>query len=171
VKTLRHYHDVGVIVPALVDPGSRYRRYSTDQVAPAHLVRRLRNLDMPLAEVAKVLAAPDEQARNREILQFLKRMDDQLSQYRSAVASLRALLEAPSGITEVTLRQVATTHSVARSAIVDRDAISTWCAATFPLLYEAVARGGTAGESRRRTLLAGVLRERNRAGRGVRPDE
>jgi DNA-binding transcriptional MerR regulator/effector-binding domain-containing protein len=142
VKTLRHYHDVGVIVPALVDPHTGYRRYSTSQVGSAHLVRRLRALDMPLAELAKVLDASDEQVRNKEILEFLQRMDDQLAQFRSAVASLRALLSEPSDGTDVTLRHVPLTHSVARAAVVHRDEIGDWCATAFPALYNAIEQGG-----------------------------
>lgn len=142
VKTLRHYHDVGVIVPAVVDPRSGYRRYSTRQVGPAHLVRRLRALDMPLADVARVLDAPDEMSRNQEILEFLKRMDDRLAAHRSAVESLRALLSEPAADPEVTLRYAPPIHSVARTADVDRAQISGWCAETFPALYEAIDRCG-----------------------------
>jgi DNA-binding transcriptional MerR regulator len=33
VKTLRHYHRVGLLTPADVDAGTGYRRYATDQNA------------------------------------------------------------------------------------------------------------------------------------------
>ena len=48
VKALRHYHDVGLLVPAAVDRGSRYRRYDAAQARDAQLIRRLRALDMPI---------------------------------------------------------------------------------------------------------------------------
>ena len=35
VKTLRHYHDWGVLEPAEVDPDRGYRYYSTAQVPTA----------------------------------------------------------------------------------------------------------------------------------------
>ncbi len=35
VKTLRHYHEAGLLEPADVDPQSGYRYYSTDQVPTA----------------------------------------------------------------------------------------------------------------------------------------
>lgn len=143
VKTLRHYHEVGVLVPADIDAGSGYRRYTVDQVPPAHLVRRLRGLDMPLAEVRTVLDAPDEPSRNRAILGFLDRMDRHLEQTRTAIASLRSLLEDPTPTFAVTLRQVAATSSLAVSGVVERDDIAAWCARTFPLLYgAAVTQGG-----------------------------
>src|SRR5215467_246001 len=75
VKTLRHYHEVGVLVPEAVDESSGYRRYGVDQVEPAHLVRRLRAIDMPLPEVRAALLAPDDAERDRLVLQYLRRME------------------------------------------------------------------------------------------------
>src|SRR6478609_934527 len=59
VTTLRHYHEVGLLTPVRID-ASGYRRYGVDQVQQAQLVRRLRQLDMPVPDVAAVLAAPNE---------------------------------------------------------------------------------------------------------------
>ena len=42
VKTLRHYHRLGLLVPAEVDPDSSYRRYSTEQIPTAQVIRRFR---------------------------------------------------------------------------------------------------------------------------------
>ena len=54
-KALRHYDAVGLLAPAFVDPASGYRRYSADQVDTARLIRRLRGLDLPVAEVRRLL--------------------------------------------------------------------------------------------------------------------
>lgn len=59
-KALRLYDRQGLLVPAEVDPVTGYRRYRESQLADARLIARLRKLDMPLAEVAKVLAAPPD---------------------------------------------------------------------------------------------------------------
>ena len=59
VKALRHYHDVGLLEPADIDPSSGYRRYTADQVATAQAIRRFRDLDMPIEQVRTVLQAPD----------------------------------------------------------------------------------------------------------------
>lgn len=40
VKTLRHYHEVGLLEPVHVDPGTGYRRYTTAQVPTAQVIRR-----------------------------------------------------------------------------------------------------------------------------------
>lgn len=58
VKALRWYDEVGVLPPDHVDPYSGYRYYRPEQVDQAVLVGLLRQLDMPLAQVAEFLAAP-----------------------------------------------------------------------------------------------------------------
>src|SRR6476659_9967811 len=85
VKTLRHYHEVGLLEPSEIDPNSGYRYYSYDQIPTAQVIRRLRGLDMPVAEVKAVLAAPDSEARNRLILGHLDRLEGDLARTRAAV--------------------------------------------------------------------------------------
>lgn len=106
VKTLRHYHDVGLLEPASVDRHTGYRRYSLEQVAQAHLIRRLRDLDMPVPEVREVLAAPDDAARDARLRAHLEHMEAQLERTRSVVASLRELLSAAGAPLEVTYRRL-----------------------------------------------------------------
>jgi len=142
VKTLRHYHQVGVLVPASVDPATGYRRYDADQVGSAHLARRLRALSMPLPEVRAVLATRDEGSRNRAILDYLERMERDLDRTRAAVSSLRSLLEGPAHPLAIEHRDVSAQASLARRATVDKADIAEWCAATYPLLDEVVAAQG-----------------------------
>ena len=52
VKTLRHYHEIGLLEPADVDPHTGYRRYSAEQIPTAQVVRRFRDLGMPLEEIS-----------------------------------------------------------------------------------------------------------------------
>ena len=61
-KALRLYNQLGILIPIYVDPESGYRYYSTDQLERARLIRMLREMDMPLADVRRVLDArtPDE---------------------------------------------------------------------------------------------------------------
>src|SRR5215475_5374933 len=95
VKALRHYHDLGVLVPAEVDPSSGYRFYRLDQVPVAQVIRRFRDLGMPLDEIRTVLRATDPTVRTEVIVAHLDRMQTQLSQIQATVASLRALLDGP----------------------------------------------------------------------------
>src|ERR1700761_3330498 len=87
VKTLRHYHESGLLEPAEVDPQTGYRRYTADQISTAQIIRRFRDLDMPLSEIHAVLAAPDLQKRNDLIAVHLNRLESNLARTQSAVAS------------------------------------------------------------------------------------
>src|SRR5579859_1023699 len=95
VKTLRHYHEVGLLEPSEVDPSNGYRYYAEDQIPAAQVIRRLRDLQMPVAEVKSVLTAPNPEARNRLISAHLDRLEGDLARTRAAVIDLRGLLERP----------------------------------------------------------------------------
>src|ERR1700760_3746544 len=85
VKALRHYHDVGVLEPAEVDPASGYRFYTPSQVGPAQMVRRLRHPGMPLDAVRDVLRAPDAAGRDAALVDHLRRMEDELARTQQTV--------------------------------------------------------------------------------------
>ena len=55
IKTLRHYHRIGLLEPARCRPGTGHRRYGTDQIPTAQVIRRFRSLDMPLEEIQAVI--------------------------------------------------------------------------------------------------------------------
>src|ERR1700693_2873927 len=87
VKTLRHYHRVGLLEPADVDPVTGYRRYTSDQLPVAQVIRRFRDLGMPLADIGSVLRAPDQTTRAELIASHLTRLEETLAETQRAVAS------------------------------------------------------------------------------------
>lgn len=95
IKTLRRYHESGLLEPANVDPQTGYRTYTTAQIPTAQIIRRFRDLDMPLPEIRAVLTAPDLRARNDLITAHLGRLEQSLARTQSVVASLRDLLDQP----------------------------------------------------------------------------
>ena len=52
-----------------------YRYYALSQIPQAQVIRRLRDLDMPVAEVKAVLGARDVSARNALIAKHLERLE------------------------------------------------------------------------------------------------
>ena len=126
VKTLRHYHQVGLLEPAEVNPDTGYRYYTTGQIPTVQVIRRLRDLEMPVADVKAVLAAPDTAARNALIATHLTRLESQLAQTRSAVDSLRNLLAQPGEQAPITLRTVAPAPAVGIRETVDRADVLAW---------------------------------------------
>jgi DNA-binding transcriptional MerR regulator len=142
VKALRHYHDVGVLEPALVDPSSGYRYYAAEQVEVAHLVRRLREVRMPIAGVRQVLAAPDSATRQLAIATHLDLLRAELTQTAAAVASLRALLTSGSADGDVSFRHTEEQTCLMIVADVDQDTLTPWCATAYPQLYASAGRLG-----------------------------
>jgi DNA-binding transcriptional MerR regulator len=126
VKTLRHYHEVGLLEPSEVDADNGYRYYSEDQIPLAQVIRRLRGLQMPVADVKAVLVAPDTDERNRLIVEHLDRLERELAQTRGAVGELRALLERPPTGPQIEHRTASPTPAVGIQATVDRDDILVW---------------------------------------------
>lgn len=136
VKALRHYDDIGLLVPAEVDPSSGYRRYRAAQVPSAHLIRRLRDLDMPLPEIGLVLRAPDGAARDAVIDQHLERMEASLENTRRSVAALRALLEHRAIPEGVERRDIGPTTAVATCETVAWDDVASWLTDSFAQLHD-----------------------------------
>ena len=93
VKTLRHYHQVGLLEPAEVDPHTGYRYYALEQLPTAQLIRRLRDLRMPVAGVRAVLIAVSPAERDTLIAAHIDHLEAELANTQAAVNSLRALLD------------------------------------------------------------------------------
>ena len=126
VKALRHYDDVGLLSPARVDSSSGYRRYATGQVPIAQVIRRFRDLDMPLEEIREVLNAPDVAVRDQAVLAHLQRMQETLERTQATVASLQALLDGNRPTLPVEYRSTPAIRAVAIRAIVDWDDAEPW---------------------------------------------
>jgi DNA-binding transcriptional MerR regulator len=142
VKALRHYHEVGLLEPAEIDRSSGYRFYEADQVPIAQVIRRFRDLGMPVDQVKSVLDAPDIATRNEVIVAHLERMEDQLEQTKATVASLRAVLEAPLAPAPVKYRSIRPTLTLAiRERVAMADMVNWWMGA-FQELRKALEESG-----------------------------
>jgi DNA-binding transcriptional MerR regulator/effector-binding domain-containing protein len=142
VKALRHYHDVGLLEPSQVDLSSGYRLYDASQVPLAQVIRRFRDLGMPLEEVKAVLDAPDVDSRNQVVVAHLERMESQLSETQSTVASLRALLERPAAPIAVEYRSVPVMSTLAISEPVTVGELDAWWVGAFEELYRVLRAAG-----------------------------
>ena len=148
VKMLRHYHQIGLLEPADVDPHTGYRRYTTAQLPTAQVIRRFRELEMPLEEIQGVLSADDLATRNQRIASHLSRLEDELGRTQRAVASLRGLLapgpsDAPGGIV---LRGVPAVAVAAISEVVDAEDSVDWLQGALGELYGTLAAQNAAAD-------------------------
>jgi DNA-binding transcriptional MerR regulator len=152
VKMLRHYHQIGLLEPADVDPNTGYRRYTTEQLPTAQVIRRFRELDMPLEQIQAVLAATDLATRNERISSHLTRLEDELGRTQRAVASLRDLLapDSPDVPAGIELRSVPATPAAAISEAVGAEDTVAWLQGALGELQatmaaQNVAAAGTCG--------------------------
>jgi DNA-binding transcriptional MerR regulator len=128
IKTLRHYHRIGLLEPAEVDPATGHRRYTTGQIPTAQVIRRFRSLDMPLEEIHAVIETPDLAARNELVAGHLRRLEATLARTQEAAASLRAILEPPLDATPIGIehRRMLATQAAAVSEVIDVTEATTW---------------------------------------------
>jgi DNA-binding transcriptional MerR regulator len=162
VKTLRHYHEVGLLEPVSVDPGSGYRRYSEDQIPTAQVIRRLRDLDMPVAEVREVLATSEAPARNALITAHLERLEGELTETRAAVSALRNLLDREQTPLAVEHRTVAPVEAIAIGAVVERGEVLSWWRGALAELHALLESQGLRRAGPSGGLYAGELFQEDR---------
>ena len=144
IKTLRYYHRVELLEPAQVDPDTGYRRYTTDQIPVAQVIRRFRDLEMPIEQIQAVLRAPDLTARNRLIADHLSQLEQDLARTQQAVASLRDLLADPSAAAPVSHRRVDARMAAAVSDTVGVGDLLPWFLGALGELYASLDARGVA---------------------------
>jgi DNA-binding transcriptional MerR regulator len=153
VKTLRHYHQLGLLEPAEVDPHTGYRRYAAGQIATAQVIRRFRDLGMPLEEIQGVLSAPDLRTRNERITAHLSRLEEELGRAQWALTSLRDLVAPPApecAPARIELRAVPAVPAAAITGTVGAEESVAWLQGALGELLATLAAqnvpvGGPAG--------------------------
>ena len=70
VKTLRFYHDQGLLAPSCVDDQTGYRYYDASKIEPARIIAQLRALEFSLPEIAEILGSCTDE---RDLLGHLER--------------------------------------------------------------------------------------------------
>lgn len=140
-KALRFYHQVGILAPARIEPGNGYRLYGVEQIADAQLIRTYRSLDMPIDLIRSVLSTPGGGERDLLIREHLASMEAQLEAKRSAIVSLRRILEPTPAPFAVEHRAVPPLPAVIISETIDLADLSAWYEDTLRDLDRVVASG------------------------------
>lgn len=86
-KALRLYDQLGLLLPAHVDGASGYRWYSPEQVDIARRVALLRQLDMPLARIQRVIALSGDDAA-AELTAYWREQERRMATQRDLVGLL-----------------------------------------------------------------------------------
>jgi DNA-binding transcriptional MerR regulator len=139
-KTLRYYHREGLVVPMAVNPVNGYPEYHVDQVPVANLVRRLRDLDVPVATVRELLSVAEPGERRRMLAEHLAAMEAALAETQRAVDSLRDLVTdevAPE--VEIAHRTDPPQPALVIAETIERRDLSSWYGGALDELAEVAA--------------------------------
>jgi DNA-binding transcriptional MerR regulator len=134
IKTLRAYHEAGILVPAQVDRWTGYRMYTADQLADAAIVRRLRSLDLPLDQVREVLHARDPEITRQVLANHQVAMQARLTDTERIVAELQSGV-APVTHTPVHVRDEPAAHTLSMRARVKEADFGDWVTAALTQLF------------------------------------
>jgi len=113
VKTLHHYDEIGLLVPAHVDKYTDHRYYSVDQLPQIHRIMALKGLGLSLEQIGLMLSErlDSQQVRGmlrlkqNEIQQHLREEQAQLAQVEFRLRMLEMEENMPE--LEVTVKQIA----------------------------------------------------------------
>lgn len=146
VRTLRHYDEIGLLRPAEVNPQTGYRYYSAEQLHRLHRILVLRDLGLPLAEIAQLLDEDVTIEQLRGILRLRRRhayarLELQEQQLARVEARLAHLEDQRMTSYEVTVKQLDPVRVVVLSEdLGDHTEISAAAARLYPRLHAALGR-------------------------------
>jgi DNA-binding transcriptional MerR regulator/effector-binding domain-containing protein len=93
IKTLRFYHEKGILVPSSIDEVSGYRFYDESKIEKARVIMWLRQMEFSIEDIDAVLRDCNDEA---EILNYLERQKSMLQERihgdREIVRSLNTIL-------------------------------------------------------------------------------
>jgi DNA-binding transcriptional MerR regulator len=92
VPQLRHYDRRGILPPAARDRTSGYRYYSEAQAQAARVIALLRSIDVPLADIQELLAAPEPERVRRVFADHRLRVERRLGEASAALESIDRII-------------------------------------------------------------------------------
>ena len=97
-NTLRRYDELGVLSPAFTDPETRYRLYAVEQLDTGILIRLLRDLDVPLKEIAAQIGDGDPGRLRDALAVHRERIAGRLVELERILQRLDGALETEHGL-------------------------------------------------------------------------
>jgi DNA-binding transcriptional MerR regulator/uncharacterized glyoxalase superfamily protein PhnB len=104
VPQLRRYERLGLLEAAERSPSTGYRCYRPDQVGTARVIALLRAVDMPIADVRRMLAGTGEAERQALLARHRARLEARLKEVQGLLDAVEELTrEDPMGTTRTEL--------------------------------------------------------------------
>lgn len=134
IKALRHYDELGLLVPAYIDGVSGYRYYTLAQIPEALRVEQLRSLGMPLADIQVALKSPRElrcalERHRSRMLDSRDRADRILGEIEDLLAEKESLMSYVVAIKEVPAIQILSIRLTLKAEDIPTQ---------FPVIYQRV---------------------------------
>ena len=142
IKALRAYHEAGLLVPADVDPNTGYRSYSVAQLTDAAIIRRLRQLDVPLESIRQVLEARDPDVTRKVLAEHGAVLEARIADMQRAIDDLYVAVDAPATHTPVHRRHEPGRTVLTLAGTVSEAELGPFLLRTRTLLLEAAAGAG-----------------------------
>ena len=156
-RMLRHYHELGVLVPADVDDGTGYRRYDESQLADLRQVLALKGLGFSLTDIRRIVDGGVGTAELRGML-LLRRTEleseiagtaDRLTRVEAHIQRLEDQMTEPSHDVTVTTKRLPAVRLAVASGVSPSFAsadIGPVIQPLYPLLFEALDAAGVSIE-------------------------
>lgn len=92
-KTLRYYEEIGLLAPGYIDPDTRYRYYTTEQLPKINKIIMLKQMGLSLNEIKEVIDYPKAiqeilVTKEAETIESIKREEYKLLKLRSYLSNL-----------------------------------------------------------------------------------
>jgi DNA-binding transcriptional MerR regulator len=158
-NTLRRYDELGLLSPAVIDPDTRYRRYSIEQLDAGILIRLLRDLDVPLEQVKTLVATGSADDVRKVLTAHRRRVVERHAELERILARLDAVLDEDRGLLpyEVELVALQPQWVVSRRVTTERARLDAELERCLGQLEDELAAGGAAAAGRELVLYHNVL--------------
>jgi len=137
VRSLRAYHERGILVPAAIDPDSGYRAYHPGQIPDAVALRRLRELDVPLPVIKEMLDSRDPEITTKLLAEHQTEMQARLAETERIVAGLQQAVTGLDHSLPVHVRDVDHQHALAIAGHVEMADYATFLGDAYERLWNA----------------------------------
>ena len=121
VPQLRRYDRLQLLQPAARSSESGYRYYNRGQTGAARVIALLRSMDMPIADIRRVLSGPTDADRRDIFRHHRARLEARLDEVRSLLEAVDAITREDEMIVEAKAEISSWLHLMPRLPVTDMD--------------------------------------------------
>jgi DNA-binding transcriptional MerR regulator len=101
VKTLRYYHEIGLLIPSRIDKFTQYRYFDEKCLSKVEIINRLKELDFSLETIKEILEKhQDDQSLIEYMQKKLLEVDKQISEFATIREKIETFIRLESSVPE-----------------------------------------------------------------------